>query len=64
MALYKITNIKAVYCPKRRDFVFLSDCEKCEYFRGVKRYLTHTYVDCGFWDEFFDENSLTRGDEK
>jgi len=41
----RVMDKKVIYCPKQEDFVFLSDCEKCKYFRGVK-HLTHVYIDC------------------
>jgi len=48
MALYKIMCVKAVFCPKKLDLVFLSDCEECEHFGGRKRHLRYNYVDCKY----------------
>jgi len=49
MGLLKVFQIKVVVCPKRNlDVVHVSECDKCEYFGGLKRLGKYSYVNCLF----------------
>jgi len=50
-----IQRVKAVYCPKKMDFVLLEDCKNCEYFGGVERILKTEKVDCRYFEKVYGE---------